>query len=112
MINEFLNDTVVKLENLIGLEEEELEKRDMYVKEVIDSIKNQKRKLDEDDFEMITEKEGEGSSRYHPAEDFLFVETISKPGKNKNWKPIYNQGKTQGFFQSCISSDNLKNSNI
>jgi ElaB/YqjD/DUF883 family membrane-anchored ribosome-binding protein len=42
--------------------------------------------------------------------DILFIESMSKPGKNKNWKCIYNEGKAQGLFNSYSSSHNLKTS--
>lgn len=55
--------------------------------------------LDEEDNNTIT--------KYILA-DAKFIESLTKPGKRKNWKDIYNKGKARGMFKSYKSSENLK----
>lgn len=43
-------------------------------------------------------------------EDAQFIVSLTKPGKNKNWKDIFNKGKAKGNFKSYKSSDSLKSS--
>lgn len=83
-----------------------IEKSNMYIKGILDSIKKQKRKLKDDDSELIGTQEDQSTKKYS-SDDYLFIGTISKPGKNKNRKTIYDQGKSKGHFQLYTSSITL-----
>lgn len=86
-----------------------IEKSNIYVKEVLNSIKKQKRKFKDDDSELTGTQEDQSTKKYS-SDDYLFIETISEPGKYKNWKTVYDQGKSKGLFQSYTSSNTLKSS--
>ncbi|KAG2235193.1 hypothetical protein INT48_003537 [Thamnidium elegans] len=113
MTNEFLEDTESKLQKIIELEDVEpdviIEKSHMYVKEVLNSIQNQKRKLKDDDSELTGTEDNQNIKKYS-SDNYLFIETISEPGKYKKWKTIYDQGKAKGPFGPYTSSNTLKSS--
>ncbi|KAI8983919.1 hypothetical protein BDF20DRAFT_857021 [Mycotypha africana] len=77
-----------------------------YVEEGLLSIEQLQSDLDSNDKDNIEES----TADMYTAEDFQFIESFSKPGKNKNWKNIFNEGKKQGLFKSYKSSDTLKSS--
>lgn len=63
------------------------------------------------DLENNNRSEGESNgSRQYNNEDAAFIETLSKPGKRKKWKEIFDKGKSKGLFKSYKSSATLKSS--
>ncbi|KAI9355222.1 hypothetical protein BD770DRAFT_324206, partial [Pilaira anomala] len=77
-------------------------------KELLETMQHQKRKLyseyDLDQQTLQTEQQK------YTAEDFQFIEIISKPNKSKNWKDIFNKGKAKDLFNSYTSANSLKSS--
>jgi hypothetical protein len=57
-----------------------------------------------------TSEEESNTKKAYTIEDAQFIESLSKPGKNKDWKDIYNKGKAKGLFKSYKLSDSLKSS--
>ncbi|RCI02244.1 hypothetical protein CU098_011558, partial [Rhizopus stolonifer] len=43
-------------------------------------------------------------------DDAKFIESLSKTGKNKKWKEIFDKGKAKSLLKSYKSSHTLKNS--
>jgi hypothetical protein len=113
MMNEFLEETESKLQKIIGLEDEDpgviVKKSHPYVEEVLNDIENQKRKFKDDDFEPTGSQMDRNTKKYNP-DDYLFIEALSEAGKYKNWKTIYDKGKSKGLFQSYTSPNTLKSS--
>jgi hypothetical protein len=60
--------------------------------------------------EDLEEEENSNATNIYTTEDAQFIESLSKPGKNKDWKRIFNKGKVEGLFRSYKSSDSLKSS--
>jgi hypothetical protein len=46
----------------------------------------------------------------HTVDDAQLIESLSEPGKPKNWKDIFNRRKANGNIQSYKSPDSLKSS--
>lgn len=109
MVNQFLEDTESKLQEIVDFKNVEseavIEKRNTYIKEVLNNIEKMKRKIEDDD----GAQEDKNATLYS-SDDFLFIETISTPGKQKNWKSIYDEGKSKNLFQSYTSPSPLKSS--
>lgn len=57
-----------------------------------------------------TREENSVTTKIYTTKDALFIESLSKPGKNKNWRLTFDKGKAEGLFQSYKSSDSLKSS--
>ncbi|KAI9366649.1 hypothetical protein BD770DRAFT_405912 [Pilaira anomala] len=65
--------------------------------------------------QLKTDLEGNGGSEEqrddgYTVEDVKFIESLSKPGKNKKWKETFDKDKSKGPFKSYKSSDSLKSS--
>jgi hypothetical protein len=56
----------------------------------------------------LEEKEDTTAFNRYTPENAEFIENLNSPGKNKDWKKIFNQGKSKGLFRSYTSSNNLK----
>ena len=55
-----------------------------------------------------TREENSNATNTYTTEDAQFIESLSKPRKNKGWKGIFNEGKAEGLLRSYKSSDSLK----
>ncbi|CAO3702167.1 unnamed protein product [Rhizopus stolonifer] len=55
-------------------------------------------------------KEDTTSTSKYTNEDAQFIENMTKSGKRKDWRYIFNQGKKNGLFRSYKSTDSLKSS--
>lgn len=71
--------------------------------ETILSIKQLERELQD-----ASEEEESKQAIFYIEEDAQSIESTCEPGKNKNWKYIFNKGKAEGFFESYKSFDSLK----
>lgn len=59
--------------------------------------------------DMVHENEKEQHLTYI-MEDAQFIESYIQPGKRKDWRDIYDKGKSNDFFKSYSSSNSLKSS--
>ena len=75
-----------------------------------ESSSNKIRKCAEEGALFIREIQKDLEEEEDTTKDLEFIKKCSRPGKRKNWKKIFNQGKAQGLFHSYTSSDNLKSS--
>lgn len=109
MVNQFLEDTESKLQEIIELKNVEYEalsqKSNTYVKEVLNNIEEMKRK-----FEDVDGAQEDQNTTKYSSDDYSFIETISIPEKHKNWESIYDEGKSKNLFQSYTSPSSLKSS--
>lgn len=59
---------------------------------------------------IYKEENKQRQQKKHTAEDFKYIETYSEINKTKNWKKIFNEGKSFGLFDSYTSANSLKSS--
>ncbi|KAG2232830.1 hypothetical protein BDF21DRAFT_465037 [Thamnidium elegans] len=80
-----------------------------HAKEGLLSIEQLQNDLENND--KATSEDQSDTIIIYTVEDAQFTESLCKPGKNKNWKNIFNEGKKKkGLFKSYKSSDTLKSS--
>jgi hypothetical protein len=73
---------------------------------LLETIEAEKRKPVDVDVYKVKQKQ----RKKHAADDFKFIETYSEINKTKNWKKIFNEGKSKGLFDSYTSANSLKSS--
>ncbi|KAG1534428.1 hypothetical protein G6F49_012498 [Rhizopus delemar] len=111
-IIEIIDQSTEQIKKAIELDEEDpiltAEKCKGFAEQLLETIQVQKRKLVEV-YELDIEASQKQQKKYTTG-DFKFIKSNSEPGKPKNWKKIFNEGKAKGLFASYTSSNALKSS--